>query len=68
MMRDVLLDGEHLYWKRLFTWLSLMMPVIVSYFVLTFLQRDLLDELWDDICYEPSVTRKQTNTSLEIIT
>ena len=32
---------------RLFTWLSLVMSVMVAYFVLSFSPRDILDEIWD---------------------
>ena len=50
-MLNVRLAGEHLYGKLLFTWLSLVMSVIVSFcavlFVLFFFPRDVLDEIWD---------------------
>ena len=39
--------GDHLYGKWLFTWLSLVMSLILSYFVLSFFPRDVLDEIWD---------------------
>ena len=32
----VRLAGDHLYWKLLFTWLSLVMSLIASNFVLSF--------------------------------
>ena len=41
------LAGDHLYGKRLFTWLSLVMSLMESYFVLSFFPRDVLDENWD---------------------
>ena len=31
----------------LFTWLSLLMSLMVSYFVLSFFPRDVMDEIWD---------------------
>ena len=46
-MFNVRLADDHLYGKRLFTWLSLMMSLIMSYFVLPFSPRDVLDEIWD---------------------
>ena len=48
-MFNVWLAGDHLYWKWLFTWLSLVMSLMVSYFVLSFFPRDVLDEIWDRI-------------------
>ena len=36
-----------LYGKWLFSWLSLVMSLMVSYFVLSFFPRDVLDEIWD---------------------
>ena len=45
-MLDVRLAGDHLYGKFLFTWLSLVMSLMVS-FVLSFFPRDVLDEIWD---------------------
>ena len=41
-MFNVRLAGGHLYGKQLFTWLS----VVVS-FVLSFFSLDVLDEIWD---------------------
>ena len=38
------LAGDHLYGKLLFTWLSLVMSIMVS-FVLSFSPRDVLDEM-----------------------
>ena len=35
------LAGDHLYGK----WLSLVMSLVVSYFVLSFFARDVLDEI-----------------------
>ena len=46
-MSNVRLAGNHLYGKWLFTWLSLVMTLVVSYFVLSFLPRDVLNEIWD---------------------
>ena len=48
-MFNVRLAGDHLYVKWLFTWLSLVMPLVVSCFVLSFFPRDVLDEIWDRI-------------------
>ena len=41
-MFSVWLAGDHLYGKWLFTWLSLVMSLMVSYFVLFFFPRDEL--------------------------
>ena len=38
------LAGDHLFGKLLFTWLSLVMSMMVS-FVLSFFPRDVLDEI-----------------------
>ena len=38
-------DG-HQYGKKLFTWLSLVVPLMAS-FVLSFFPLDVLDEIWD---------------------
>ena len=48
-MLNVSLAGDHLYGKLLFTWLSLVMSLMVSYclIVLSFSPRDVLDEIWD---------------------
>ena len=45
-MLIVRLAFGHLYGKYLFTWLSLVMSLIAS-FVLSFLPRDVLGEIWD---------------------
>ena len=45
----LLLASDHLYGKWLFTWLSLMMSLMVSDFMLSFFPRDVLDEIWDCI-------------------
>ena len=45
-MFNVRLAGGHLYGKRLFTWLSLVVSLMAS-FVLSFFPRDVLDEIWD---------------------
>ena len=39
--------GDHLFGKWLFTWLSLVMSLVVSYFVLSLFRRDVLNEIWD---------------------
>ena len=39
------LAGDHLYGKWLFTWLSLVMTLIASYYVLSPLY--VLGEIWD---------------------
>ena len=54
-MFNVRLAGDHLYGKWLFTWLSLVMLLMVSCFVLSFFARDVLDELWDRIESVPEV-------------
>ena len=41
---NVRLAGDHLFGKLLFTWLSLVMSMMVS-FVLSFFPRDVLDEI-----------------------
>ena len=38
--------GDHLYGKKLFTWLSLVMSLMVS-FVLSFFPRHFLGVIWD---------------------
>ena len=48
-MFNVRLAGDDLNGKWLFTWLSLVMFLKVSYFVLSFFPRDVLDEIWDKI-------------------
>ena len=45
-MLNVILAGEHLYGKQLFTRLSLVLSLMAS-FVLSFFPLDLLDEIWD---------------------
>ena len=37
---------DHLYGKKLFTWLSLVMFLMAS-FCAVFFPRDVLDEIWD---------------------
>ena len=44
-MSNVRLAGDQLYGKWLFPWLLLVMPLMVSYFVLSFFPRDVLDEI-----------------------
>ena len=45
-MFNVRLAGGHLYGKQLFTWLSLVVSLMVS-FVLSIFPLDVLDEIWD---------------------
>ena len=45
-MFNVRLAGGHLYGKRLFIWLSLVVSLVAS-FVLSFFPLDVLDEIWD---------------------
>ena len=49
-MLNVRLVGDHLYGKELFTWLSLVVSLMASFFflfLLSFFPRDVLDEIWD---------------------
>ena len=46
-MFNVILAGDHLYGTWLFTWLSLVMSLMGSYFVQSFFPRDALDEVWN---------------------
>ena len=46
-MFNVRLAGVHLYGKWLFTWLSLVMSLVASFFVPSFFPRDVLDEICD---------------------
>ena len=46
-MFTVRLAGDLLFGKWLFTWLSLVMSLVVSCFVLFFFPRDVWDEMWD---------------------
>ena len=39
--------GDHLYGTWLLTWLSLVMSLMMSYFVLSFFPRDILNEIWE---------------------
>ena len=48
-MFNVRLDGDHLYGKWLSAWLSLVISLIVYYFVLSVFPRDVLGEIWDSI-------------------
>ena len=41
------LAGDYLYVKWLFTWLSLVVYLVMSNFLLSFLPQDVLDEVWD---------------------
>ena len=45
-MFNVRLAGGHLYGKKLFTWLSLVVSFMTS-FVLSFFPLDVLDGIWD---------------------
>ena len=45
-MFNVRLAGGHLYWKPLFTWLSLVVSLMAS-FVLSLFPLDVLYEIWD---------------------
>ena len=46
-MFNVRLAGGNLYWKWLFTWLSMVMSLMVTYSVLSFFPRAVLDEIGD---------------------
>ena len=48
-MLNVRLAGDHLCGKWLFTWLSLVMSLMVSYFELSFFPQkgDILNDIWD---------------------
>ena len=46
-MFNVRLAGDHLYGKRLFIWLSLVMSLMVYYFVQPFFPRHVLNEIWE---------------------
>ena len=48
-MFNVRLADDHLYGKWRLTWLSLVMSLIVSYFVLSFFPRDVFDEIWTEL-------------------
>ena len=54
-MFNVRLAGGHLYGKQLFTWLSLVVSLMAS-FVLSFFPLDVLDEIWDLIIKNESVS------------
>ena len=45
-MLNVRLAVDHLYGKLVFTWLSLLMSLMVSFCAVLF-PRDVLDEIWD---------------------
>ena len=45
-MFNVILAGDHLYGKQLFTWLSLVVSLMAS-FLLSYFPLDVLDEIWD---------------------
>ena len=47
-MFNVRLGGDHLYGKRLFTWLSLVVSLMASFCAVLF-PLDVLDEIWDVI-------------------
>ena len=46
-MFTVRLAGDHLYGKWLFTWLSLVMSLMMSYFLLSYFTRDVFEAIWD---------------------
>ena len=46
-MLNVRLAGDHLYWKWLFTWLSLVMSLMASFCAVLFFPRDVLDDILD---------------------
>ena len=46
-MFNVRLAGDYLHGKWHFTWLSLVMSLMVSYFALSFFPRDVPDEICD---------------------
>ena len=46
-MLNVRLAGDHLYGKLLFTWLSLVMSMVMSLSAVLFSPRDVLVEIWD---------------------
>ena len=46
-MVNVKLADDHLHGKWLLTWLSLVMSLRMSFFVLSFFPRDVLDEIWN---------------------
>ena len=46
-MLNVRLASNHLYWKLLYSWLSLVMSLICVFFVSSLFPRDVLDEIWD---------------------
>ena len=47
-MLNVRLAGGYLYGKQLFTWLSLVVSLMASFFfLLSFFPLDALDEIWD---------------------
>ena len=45
-MLIVRLAGDHMYGKKLFTWLSLVMSLMASFCAILF-PLDVLDEMWD---------------------
>ena len=47
MVFNIRLADDHLYEKWLFTWLAVVMSLMVSYFVLSFSSRVVLDEIWE---------------------
>ena len=47
-MLHVRLAGGHLYGKQLFTWLSLVVSLMASFYAVLF-PLDVLDEIWDVI-------------------
>ena len=47
LLAYVRLVGGHLSGKSLLTWLSLLMSLAVSYLMLPYFPRDVLNEVWD---------------------
>ena len=45
-MLNVRLAGGHLYWKQVFTWLSLVVFLVMSFCACLF-PLDVLDRIWD---------------------
>ena len=45
-MLNVRLAGDHMYGKSLFTWLSVVMSLLIL-FVLSLFPRDVLNGIWD---------------------
>ena len=63
-MLNVRLAGGRLYWKQLFTWLSLVVSLVAS-FCAVFFPLDVLDEIWDVI--ESVSGRFHTYSSIHLL-